>query len=66
MNRICSIGRFACLLAELALAGRNPLTTGARSRVRHRLALIAAIAGLMALRRGGAAMNDGTAPGLAS
>jgi PAP2 superfamily len=48
MNRICSIGRFACLLAELALAGRNPLTKRARSRVRHGLALGVAIAGLVA------------------
>ena len=31
MNRIRSIGRFACLLAELALTGRNPLTKAAKS-----------------------------------
>jgi hypothetical protein len=48
MNRICSIGRFACLLAKLALTERNPLTKGAKSRVRHRLALVAALAGLAA------------------
>ena len=47
MNRICSIGRFACLLAGLALAGRDPLTKGAKSRVRRRLALVAAVAGLV-------------------
>jgi hypothetical protein len=48
MNRICNIGRFACLLAELALTVRNPLTKAAKSRVRHRLALVAAVAGLVA------------------
>jgi hypothetical protein len=64
MNRICSIGRFACLLAELALAGRNPLTTGARSRVRHRLALIAAVVGLVAPLA--AALPATAAPGAAT
>jgi hypothetical protein len=48
MNRICSIGRCACLLAELALAAGNPLTKAAKSRVRRRLALVAAMAGLVA------------------
>jgi hypothetical protein len=47
MNRICSIGRFACPRAELALAMRDPLTKGAKSRVRHRLALVAVVAGLV-------------------
>jgi hypothetical protein len=32
MNRICSIGRFACLLAEPPLTGCNPLTKAAKSR----------------------------------
>ena len=48
MNRIRSIGRFACLLAELALTVRDLLTKGAKSRVRHRLALVAALAVLVA------------------
>ena len=48
MNRICSIGRCARVLAELALAAGNPLTKAAKSRVRHRIALLAAIAGLVA------------------
>jgi PAP2 superfamily len=47
MNRIRSIGRCVCFLAALALAGRNPLTK-ADNRVRHRLALAAAIVGLVA------------------
>jgi hypothetical protein len=48
MNRIRSIGHFACLPAELALAGRNLLTKAAKSRIRRRLALVAAMAGLVA------------------
>jgi hypothetical protein len=48
MNRIRSIGRFPCLLAELASAGRNPLTKAAKNCVRHRIALVAAMAGLVA------------------
>jgi hypothetical protein len=47
MNRICSIGRFARLSAELALTVRNSLTK-AWSRIRYRLALVAAMAGLVA------------------
>ena len=46
MNRICSIGRFARLSAELALTVRNSLTK-AWSRIRYRLALVAAVAGLV-------------------
>jgi hypothetical protein len=61
MNRICSIGRFACLLAELALAVRNPLTKAAKSHVRHRLALAAALAVLVAPL--GAALPATAAPG---
>ena len=48
MNRICSIGRCACLLAERALAVRNALMRAAKSRAWHRLALVAAIVGLVA------------------
>lgn len=48
MNRTCSISRFACLLAEPALAARNLLTKAAKSRARHRIALAAAIVGLVA------------------
>ena len=49
MNRIRSTGRFAGLLAGLGLAVRNPVTKAAKSRVRHRIALVAAMAGLVAL-----------------
>jgi hypothetical protein len=66
MNRIRSIGRFACLLAELALAGRNPVTKAAKSRVRRRLALFSALAGLVAPLAAAppatAASGAGTAP----
>jgi hypothetical protein len=48
MNRICSIGRCARVLADLGLAAGNPLTKAAKSRVRHRIALLGAIAGLVA------------------
>jgi len=66
MNRIRSIGRFACLPAEMALAGRSPLTKAAKSRIRQRLALVAAIAGLVAPLAAAlpapAASGAGTAP----
>jgi hypothetical protein len=48
MNRIRSNGRFACLLAELALTSRTLLTKTVNRRARHRIALVAAIAGLVA------------------
>jgi hypothetical protein len=47
MNRICNTGRFARPRAELALAVRDPLTKGTKSRIRLRLALVAAVAGLV-------------------
>jgi hypothetical protein len=66
MNRIRSIGRFACLLAELALAVRNRLAKPASSRVRRSLALVAAMAGLVtplaAALPATAAPGAGTAP----
>jgi hypothetical protein len=48
MNHIRSIGRCACFLAGLALAARNPLTKAAKRRVRHRIALVTVMAGLVA------------------
>ena len=48
MNRIRSIGRYACFLAGLVLAVRHPLTKAANGRVRRRIALVAALAGLVA------------------
>jgi hypothetical protein len=48
MNRIRSIGRCVCFLAGLALAVDNPLTKAATSRVRYRIVLVAALAGLAA------------------
>jgi hypothetical protein len=66
VNRIRSTGRFAGLLAGLALAVRNPVTKAAKSRVRHRMALVAAMAGLVALLAAAlpatAAPKEGTAP----
>jgi PAP2 superfamily len=65
MNRIRSIGRCACFLAGLALAVDNPLTKAAKSRVRYRLTLVAAIAGLavpLAVLPTTAAAAAGTAP----
>jgi hypothetical protein len=66
MNRICSIGRCACLLAERALAVRNALMRAAKSRVPYRLMLVAAIAGLVgsltAAWPAAAAPAEGTAP----
>ena len=66
MNRIRSTGRFAGLLAGLGLAVRNPVTKAAKSRVRHRIALVAAMAGLVALPAAAlpatAASGAGTAP----
>ena len=47
MNRIRRIGRFASLLAGLALARRNPLTKEADNRIRYRIVLVAAIVGLV-------------------
>jgi hypothetical protein len=65
MNRICSIGRFACFPAELAPAVRSPLTKAASSRFR-RVALVAAMAGLVgpltAAWPATAAQAAGTAP----
>ena len=66
MNRIRSIGRYACLLAGLVLAVRHPLTKAANGRVRRRIALVAALAGLVALLAAAlpatAAPTEGTAP----
>jgi hypothetical protein len=66
MNRIRSIGRCACLLAELALAVRTPLMKAAGSRVRRRIAVAAAIFGLVcplaAALPATAAPRAGTAP----
>jgi hypothetical protein len=66
MNRICSIGRCACLLAERALAVRNALMRAAKSRAWHRIALIAVLAGLVgpltAAWPAAAAPREGTAP----
>jgi hypothetical protein len=66
MSRICSIGRFSCLLGELAPAGGIPLTKAAKSRVRRLLALVAALAGLVAAlaaaRPATAQSGTGTAP----
>ena len=53
-------------LAGLAFAVRNPLTKAARSRVRYRLTLVAAIAGLVgplaAVLPATVAPKEGTAP----
>jgi PAP2 superfamily len=65
MNRIRSIGRCACFLAGLALTVDNPLAKAAKSRVRYRIVLVAAIAGLvgpLAAAVPAAAVPAGTAP----
>jgi hypothetical protein len=66
MNRIRSIGRCACFPAGLALAVRHPLAKAANGRVRRRIALVAALAGLLAplaaTRSAAAAPTEGTAP----
>jgi hypothetical protein len=65
MNRICSIGRFGSLLAEVAIAARNPLTKAAKSRVRRQIALVAAVglvAPLAAALPATAASGTGPAP----
>ena len=60
MNRICSSGRFGCLVAERVPAARKALTTAATSRVRRQIARVAA-AGLVAAL--GAALPATAAPG---
>jgi len=66
MNRIRSVGRCAGHLAELARAGRDPVTRSAKSRVRLRIALVAAVVGLVgplvAALPATAAPAAGTAP----
>jgi PAP2 superfamily len=66
MNRIRSIGRCACFLAGLARAARSPLPRAADGGVRYRLALVAALVGLVgpltATLPAAAAPAEGTAP----
>jgi hypothetical protein len=66
MNRIRSISRYAYFLAGLVLAVRHPLTKAANGRVRRRIALVAALAGLVAplaaTLPATAAPAEGTAP----
>jgi hypothetical protein len=60
MNRICSIGRFGRLVAEVALAARTPLTNAAKSRAPNQIALAAAVGLVAALA---AALPATAAPG---